>query len=107
MVNSQKRKDCQQVWSVKKEFQKIKMTDVNLSGQNKLYIDTGLFPYYKALWSKSKKLHSLGEIFSFYISDDAITIKVSGNSSPLSITHVEDFRKYFSDADLSPPEHSE
>ena len=32
-------KDCQQVWSVKKDLQKIKMEDVNLLGQNKLFIN--------------------------------------------------------------------
>ena len=31
-----------------------------------------------------------GKIFSFYIFGDAIKIKVSENSSPLSITHVDD-----------------
>ena len=61
----------------------------------------------QVLWSKSKKLHSLGKIFSYYISGDAIKIKVNENSSPLSITHVDDFGKYFLDVDLSPPERSE
>ena len=107
IVKFTKRKDCQQVWSVKKDLQKIKMEDVNLPGQNKLLINGSLCPYYKVLWSKSKKLHSLGKIFSFYISSDTIKIKVSENSSPLSITHVNDFGKYFPDIDLSPPERSE
>ena len=60
-----KRKDCQQFSSVKKDLHKIKMEDINLPGQNKLFIDGSLCPYYKVLWSKSKKVHSLGKIFSF------------------------------------------
>ena len=52
------------------------------------------------LWSKSKKLLTLEKINSFYISNSAIRIKISENSSPLSITH--DFGKHFSDIDLSP-----
>ena len=56
---------------------------------------------------KSKKSHSLDKIFSFYISDDAIKIKVNESSSPLFIVHAHDFRKYFPDVDLSPPERSE
>ena len=107
IVKFTKRKDCQQVSSVKKDLQKIKMEDVNLPGQNKLFINRSLCPYYKVLWSKSRKLHSFGKIFSLYIFSDTIKIKVCENSSPLSITHVDDFRKYFPDIDLLPPECSE
>ena len=49
IVKFTKRKDCQQVWSVKKDLQKIKMEDVNLPGQNKLFINRSLCPYYKVL----------------------------------------------------------
>ena len=76
------------------------MEDFNLPGQNKLFINRSLCSYYKVLCSKSKKLHSLGKIFSFYFSGGTNKIKVSENSSLLSITHVHDFRKYFPDIDL-------
>ena len=104
IVKFTRRKDCQQVWRIKKDLHKIKMEDVHLLGQNKLFINRSLCPCYKVLWSKSKKLHSLGKIFSFYISGNAIKIKVNENSSPLSITHVDVFGRYFLDVDLSPPE---
>ena len=55
------------------------------------------------LWSKSKKLHSLSKIYSFFISGDTIKIRVNENSSPLSITHVDDFGKHFPDVDQSLP----
>ena len=61
-----RRKDCQQVLAVKKDLRKLKMEDVGLSGQNKLFINKNLCPYYKVLWFKSKKLHSLGKINSFF-----------------------------------------
>ena len=32
-----KKKDCQQVWSIKKDFQKMNMEDVNFPGQKKTY----------------------------------------------------------------------
>ena len=83
------------------------MEDVNLPGQNKLFINRSLCPYYQVLWSKSKKLHSLVKIVSFYISGDAIKIKVNENSSHLPKTHVDDFAKYFLDVDLLPPERFE
>ena len=106
IVKFSRRKDCQQLLAVKKDLRKLKMEDVGLPGQNKLFINKNLCPYYKVLWSKSKKLHSLGKINSFFISGDTIKIKVNENSLPLSITHVDDFGKHFLDIDLSPPERS-
>ena len=50
---------------------------------------------------KSKKLLTLGEINSFYTSKGTIRIKISGNSSPLSITYVNDLGKLSPDIDLS------
>ena len=105
-ITFSRRKDCQKVLAVKKDLCKFKMEDVGLSGQNKLFTNENLCPYYKVLWSKSKKLHSLGKINSFFITGDIIKIKVSENSLPLSITHVDDLGKYFPDIDLSPPEYS-
>ena len=83
------------------------MENIDLPGQNKLYINKSLCPYYKVIWTKSKKLHSLGKIHSFFTSSDTIKIRVSENSSLLSLTHVDDFGKYFHDVFLSPLERSD
>ena len=103
IVKFSRRRDCQHVWSVKKDLKKLTMEDLELPGNSKLFINRSLCPYYKMLWSKSKKLHSLSKIHSFFISGDTIKIRVNENSSPLSITHVDDFGKHFPDVDLSPP----
>ena len=103
IVNFSRRKDCQHVWNVKKDLKKLTLEDLELPGNSKLFINRSLCPYYKMLWSKSKKLHSLSKIHSFFISDDTIKNRVNENSSPLSIRHVDDFCKHFPDVDLSPP----
>ena len=59
------RKDCQQVLAAKMDLRKIKMEDVDLPDQNKLFMNKNLCPYYKVIWSKCKKLHSLGKINKF------------------------------------------
>ena len=91
---------------MKKDLRKTKMEDVDLQGQNKLFINKNLCPYYKVLWSKSKKLHSLGKINSFFILGDTIKINVCENSLPLSITHDDYFGRNFPNIDLSPHERS-
>lgn len=97
------RKDWQHVLALKKDLLKIKMEYVDLPSQNKLFINNNFCSNYKALWSKSKKLQTLGKINSFFISDNTITIKISENCLPLSITHVDDFRKDFPNIDLTQP----
>lgn len=101
LLNSQKGKISSKCWVSRRTF-KIKKWMLTCLGKTN-FINRSLFPYCKVLWSKSKKLHSLGKIFSFYFSGDGIKIKIDGNSSLLSITHVDDFRKYFPDIDLLKP----
>ena len=74
---------------------------VGLRGSNSVFINPSLRPCYRMLWSKSKKLLDLGKINNFYISSGKIKIRIQENSKPLSITHVEDFKKYFPDVHLT------
>ena len=43
----------------------------------------------------------MGRIQSFYIADESIKIKVHENSTPIAITHVNDFKYHFPDVGLS------
>ena len=49
IVKFSRRKDCQQVWQVKKDLNKLKLEDFDLTGSNKLFINRSLCPYYKVL----------------------------------------------------------
>ena len=102
IIKFSKRKDCQQVFSVKKDLSKLDMKEVDLPEGTQIYINQSLCPYYKSLWSKSKKLRSLGKIHSFFISNSAIKLKIHENSEPIAITHSSDFKQHFPDVNLSP-----
>ena len=101
IVNFLRRKDCDQVLSIKRDQQKIKLEDIGSRGSNSIFINPSLCPYYRIFWSKSKRLLDLGKINNFYVSSGKIKIRIQENSKPLSITHVEDFKKYFPDVDLT------
>ena len=79
------------------------MEGFDLPGSSKLFIDRSLCPYYKVLWSKSKKRNNLGKIRSFFISSDTVKIKINESTPSLPVTHVDDFGNYFPDVDMSPP----
>ena len=102
IVKFLQRKDCDQFLPVKKDLLKVKLEDIGLRGSNSIFIDLSLCPYYRMLWSKSKRLLDLSKINHFYISSSKIKIRIQENGKPLAITHVKEFKKYFPDVDLKP-----
>ena len=77
------------------------MEDIGLTGDNKVFINHSLRPYYRVLWSKSKVLPSMGKINRLMVSNGAVKVKISEISAPISTIHADDFTKYFLDIDLS------
>ena len=96
-----KRKVSRQVLSVRKDLNKVKMSDIDLTGQSTLYINQSLCPYYRMLWSKTKTLYKKGKIDSFYVSNGNIKIRLQANARPITIPHTHDFIKYFPGVFLS------
>ena len=74
IVKFLRRKDCDQVLSVKRDLRKVNLKDIGLRGSNSIFINPSLCPYYRMLWSKSKRLLDLGKINEFYVSCGKIKI---------------------------------
>ena len=102
IVKFSKMKVSKQVLKVRKDLTKLSIEDLQLTGQGKWYINQSLCPYYRVLWSKSKSLHSIAKIFSYYVSNGTVKIKIQKTSQPLSIMHISDLDKLLPDVDLSP-----
>ena len=103
IVKLSRRKCCLQMLLVKKDLQKLDMEELDLPAGTKIFVNQSLCPYYKVLWSKSKRLRDLNKIHSFYISNNGIKIRIHENSKPIIITHVADLEKHFPGIDLSLP----
>ena len=43
----------------------------------------------------------MDNIFSYYVSNGTVKIKIQESSKPLSIMHISDLDKFFPDVDLS------
>ena len=86
IVKFSRRKDCQNVLNKKKEFRKLGMEEIGFLEDNPIFVNQSLCTYYRVLWSKAKRLHSLKRISSFYVSGGTVKIKISENSLPLPIT---------------------
>ena len=77
------------------------MSDIDLTGQSKLYINQSLCRYYRILWLKTKTLYQEDKIDSFYVYNGNIRIRLQENARLITISHTHDFIKYFPGADLS------
>ena len=88
-----RRKNCKQIFKIKRD---LNTDDLDLPRDTKIYINQSLCPYYRILWSKAKRLQNIDSIDNFYISSGSIKIKVTENSSPVTITHLDDFKDSFS-----------
>ena len=94
--------NCQQIFLVKRDLSKLDMKEVDFTEGTQIFVNQSLCPYYKSLWSKSKKLRLLRKIDSLFISNSTIMIKLQENNNPESITHSSDFDTFFPYVDLSP-----
>ena len=61
IVKFSRRKGSQQLMNIKKDLSKLNLIDIDL-GNTKLNINQSLCPYYKLLWSKSKRLYGMKQI---------------------------------------------
>ena len=66
IIKFSKRKDCQQVYSVKKDLGKLDMKEVDLPEGTQVYINQSLCLYYKSLWSKKQKITYLRKNTQFF-----------------------------------------
>ena len=81
-----------QVLNVRKDLNKVKVSDIDLTGQNKLYINQSLCPYYRMLWFKTKT-YQKGKIDSFYVSNGNIKIRIQENARRVTISHIYNFKE--------------
>lgn len=76
---------------IKKDLEKLKMKDTGLTGDNKVFVSHSWSPYYRALWLKSKVLLNIGKINRLKISNGTVKVRITENSTSISITHTGNF----------------
>ena len=103
IIKLSRRKDCKHVFQAKKDLKDLNTDDLDLPTDTKIFVNQSLCPYYRMLWSKSKRLQSMGMINSFFISGGTVKVKIAENSRPLAITHLNDLTVHFPNVDLSLP----
>ena len=82
IVKFTRRKDCKQVLQVKKDLKDLTADDLDLPQGTKIFVNQSLCPYYRILWSKTKRLQSMCKINNYFISGGTVKIKIDENSKP-------------------------
>ena len=76
ITNFSNRKDYQALLKVERDLNKLTMKDFSFEENNNIYVNESLCPYYGIIWANSKRLHHLQKMFSFYVSNGSIKIKI-------------------------------
>ena len=87
---------------------KLKTTNLKPRGiTTPVYINDSLCFCYKKLWSKCKRLWANKFIFSYWVSNGSIKIRISERSPVKVISHIVDLEKLFPDNPLLKDDHIE
>ena len=70
------------------------MADLGFEGNGSIYTNQSFCPYYKMLWSWSKKLHIMRR-YSSFVSEGTIKTKIYKHGDFFSVAHTDNFIKHF------------
>ena len=101
IIKFSRRKDCQQIMSVKKDLRNLNPSDIGLPAGTTIFVNESLCSYYRWLWSNCKKLKGSKLIHDFYTVNGTVKVKHHEGDLPCPVTHIEDLKKIAPDFDFS------
>ena len=90
-------------YSIKKYLKNLTADDLDLPRGAELFLCQSLCPYFCNLWSKTKRLQSIGKTNSFFVSGGTVKFKIDENSKLLAMTNLDDLAIKFPGINLSQP----
>ena len=86
------RNNCKQVLQVKKDLKDLTTDNLDLPRGTEIFLNQ-IYAHIIVFYGlKVKRLHSMGIINSFYISGVTVNVKITENSRPLAVTHLNVFQ---------------
>ena len=95
------RKNCNEIFSKKRNLKNIDKKKLNL--RSNIYVNYSLCRDYRRIWYNARKLHSDGKITKFWVSNGTVKIALTENSPPISILHKSKLEELFPGCDLDGP----
>ena len=90
-------------YSNKKYLKNLTADDLDLPRGAEIFLYQSLWQYFCNLWSKTKRLQSIGKANSFFVSGGTVKIKIDENSKLLAMTNLDDLAINFPGINLSEP----
>ena len=100
IVKFNKRKDCQQIMSVKKDLRDMDFTSLEVPEGTNLFFNESLCSNYRWLWSICKQLKNKHFIYSFYTVNGNVKVKKEEGGVPTNITHIVDLENLLPGVDV-------
>ena len=94
------RKDCMNILRVKKDLKHLDPSKLSFSEGTKIFINESLYPCYRGIWNKCKKLRANQKLHQFYTINGIVRVKLDENGPPNSITHMLDLVHLFPDIEI-------
>ena len=94
IVNFTNRKDCLQILRVKRQLKGLDPLAVDLPEGTKIFVSESLWPYWRGIWNKWKKLRDKQKVHQYYTIDGLIRLQIE-ESGQAKIILLIVFRVFF------------
>ena len=92
IVKSTNRKDCLRILRVKRQLKGLDPAAVDWPEGTKIFVNESLFPYYRGIWSKCKKLRGKQKVHQHYPINGLIRLRMEEYGQAKMITHMVDLK---------------
>ena len=80
---------------MKKELNSLDPTELDFPENTKIFANESLYPYYRGIWNKCKKLSAIQKIHQFYMISGLIRVKLEETGPSKIIAHMVNFKELF------------
>ena len=89
------RKDCLQILMVKTELKSLDPAELDFPENTRIFINESLFPNYRGIWNKCKKLGASQKMHQFYRVSGLICVKLEKTGPSKIMTYMVDLKELF------------
>ena len=100
MVKFTNRKDCLWILKIKRQLNDLDPATVDLPERTKIFFNESLWPYYRGIWNKCKKLRGKQKVHQYYTINGLIRLRIEESGQAKMITHMVDLKSLFPDIEI-------
>ena len=88
-------KDCLRIMRVKRQLKGLDPAVVDLPEETEIFINESLYPYYREIWNKCKKLWNKQKLYQYYTINGSVCLWIEESGQVKTITNILDWQNLF------------